>query len=114
MAEELQTINIQLEDANEARELFGNNDVFLRRIEDHLNVTITTRGGKIEGSGGHVELVQEVLLSPLKVIQNGKVIQERDVIYAIRLAREGKINQCETLFEADTTKNNKGKPIRIK
>src|SRR5699024_1681485 len=91
MAEELQTINIQLEDANEARELFGNNDVFLRRIENHLNVTITTRGGKIQVSGDHVELVQEVLLSLLKVIQNGQVIQERDVIYAIKLAREGKI-----------------------
>lgn len=114
MAEELQTINIQLEDANEARELFGNNDVFLRRIEDHLNVTITTRGGKIQVSGDHVELVQEVLLSLLKVIQNGQVIQERDVIYAIKLAREGKINQFETLFEDEITKNKKGKPIRVK
>lgn len=114
MAEELQTINLQLEDANEARELFGNNDVFLRRIEDHLNVTITTRGGKIQVSGDHVELVQEVLLSLLKVIQNGQVIQERDVIYAIKLAREGKINQFETLFEDEITKNKKGKPIRVK
>src|SRR5699024_6195086 len=114
MAEELQTINIQLEDANEARELFGNNDVFLRRIEDHLNVTITTRGGKIQVSGDHVELVQEVLLSLLKVIQNEQVIQERDVIYAIKLAREGKINQFETLFEDEITKNKKGKPIRVK
>src|SRR5699024_6561129 len=87
---------------------------FIRRIEYHLNVTSTTRGGKIQVSGDHVELVQEVLLSLLKVIQNGQVIQERDVIYAIKLAREGKINQFETVFEDEITKNKKGKPIRVK
>src|SRR5699024_12055386 len=89
-------------------------DLFLRRIEDHLNVTITTRGGKIQVSGDHIEPVQEVLLRLLKVIQNGQVRQERDVIYAIKLAREGKINQFETLFEDEITKNKKGKPIRVK
>lgn len=114
MAEDLQTIDLQLEDANEARELFGNNDAFLRRIEEHLHVTITTRGGEVQVSGDQVELVQMVLQSMLNVIQKGQVIQERDVIYAIKLAREGKINQFETLFEDEITRNKKGKAIRVK
>src|SRR5699024_6017992 len=114
MAEELQIINIPSEDAHGARELVGNNDVFLRRSEDHLHVTSPHRGGAIQGSGAHVELVRGDLRSLCKVIQNGEVIQERDVIYAIKLAREGKINQFETLFEDEITKNKKGKPIRVK
>jgi len=33
---------------------------------------------------------------------------------AIKLAKEGKINQFETLFEDEITKNSHGKPIRVK
>lgn len=110
----LEQIDLQLNDSNEARELFGNNDNFLKRIEEGLQVSIITRGEKIQVSGKQVELVQVVLTSLLNVIRKGLVITERDVLYAIKLAKEGKINQFETLFEDEITKNAKGKPIRVK
>lgn len=114
MTEDLQAINIQLDDTNEARELFGNNDSFLKRIEEQLQVSIITRGGEILVSGKKIDIVQAVLNSLLQVIKKGQVITERDVIYAIELAKEGKINQFETLFEDVITHNAKGKPIRVK
>ena len=103
-----------MDDTNEARELFGNNDSFLKRIEEQLQVSIITRGGEILVSGKKIDIVQAVLNSLLQVIKKGQVITERDVIYAIELAKEGKINQFETLFEDVITHNAKGKPIRVK
>lgn len=114
MTDNLQPIDIHLEDANEARELFGNNDVFLKRIEEELDVSIVTRGELIQVSGDQINLVQPVLEGLLNVIQKGLDISERDVLYAIKLAKEGKMNQFETLFEDEITKSYLGKPIRVK
>lgn len=114
MEDNLKQIDLQLTDSNEARELFGNNDNFLKRIEEQLNVSIITRGEKIQVSGSQVELVQLILNSLLHVIQKGLILTERDVLYAVKLAKEGKIHQFETLFEDEITKNAHGKPIRVK
>src|SRR5699024_9737924 len=114
MVENLKKIEIQLNDTNEARELFGNNDNYLKLIEQELDVSIITRGGQIQVSGQFVDIVQIVLDTLLSVIQRGLIISERDVLYAIKLAREGKIEQFETLFEDVITKNAAGKPIRVK
>ena len=114
MEENLKEIELQLNDSNEARELFGNNDNHLRRIEQQLDVSIITRGEKIQVYGKHVDLVEVVLQHLLHVIKKGLMITERDVIYAIKLAQEDKIEQFETLFEDVITKNASGKPIRVK
>lgn len=112
--ENLRKIDIQLEDTNEARSLFGMNDVYLKRIEEQLNVSITTRGEIIQVTGEQIHLVEPVLEGLLKVIQKGLDISERDVLYAIKLAKEGKMNQFEALFEDEITKNHQGKSIRVK
>jgi len=114
MADNLHQIDLHLNDSNEARELFGNNDNFLKRIEDQLNVSIITRGEYIQVSGEQIDLVQTILNSLLQIIKKGQVLTERDVVYAIKLAQEGKIHQFETLFEDEITKNAYGKPIRVK
>src|SRR5690625_2532078 len=109
MQANLHEINLEINDANEARELFGNNDVFLNRIEEELNVSIVTRGEQIQVSGDETELVQTVLNSLLDVIRKGMDFSERDVIYAIKLAKQGNIRQFATLFEDEITKNAHGK-----
>ncbi|HLQ72246.1 MAG TPA: PhoH family protein, partial [Bacillota bacterium] len=50
----------------------------------------------------------------LTVIRKGITISERDVVYAVHLAFEGKINQFITLYEDEIVKNVKGKSIRVK
>lgn len=59
-------------------------------------------------------MIQEILLTILSVIRKGQTISERDVVYAVELAKKGKIKQFETLFEDEITKNYKGKSIRVK
>lgn len=114
MAQFMEEINLQLNDMNEARELFGNNDSFLKIMEEELNVTIVTRGEHVTVEKEHVHIVQTIMESLLEMIRKGLVLTERDILYAIKLAKEDKIEQFETLFEDEITKNFKGKAIRVK
>ncbi|MFC3039095.1 PhoH family protein [Virgibacillus xinjiangensis] len=116
MSENLKTIELELTNPNEALNLFGTNDKFLKQIESKMNVSIVTRGEQVgvSGSDEDISLVQEILLAMLSVIRRGLTISERDVVYAVDLAKAGKISQFETLFEDEITKNVKGKSIRVK
>lgn len=116
MTGNLKTIELQLTNPNEALALFGANDNFLKQIEEQLNVSIITRGEQVSVSGTneHIAVVEDILLTLLSVIRKGLEITEREVVYAVELGKKGKINQFETLFEDEITKNVKGKPIRVK
>ncbi|MFD1850241.1 PhoH family protein [Oceanobacillus bengalensis] len=116
MPENLTEIDLHLSNPNDALALFGANDRHLKILEKQLNVSIVTRGElvRVSGKEQEISLVQEILVTLLTVIKKGIVISERDIVYAVDLAKKGKINQLETLFEDEITKNVKGKSIRVK
>ncbi|MDQ0224826.1 PhoH family protein [Metabacillus niabensis] len=116
MPEELVTLNQQLENPNEAVALFGNHDVHLKRIENELNVSIVTRGEAVfvSGESENVNLVDELLKSLLLIIRRGINISERDVLYAITMAKEQQLEQFEQLYVQEISKTAKGKSIRVK
>ncbi|CDQ39620.1 PhoH family protein [Virgibacillus salexigens] len=116
MPENLTEIDLQLSNPNEALALFGTNDKNLFQLEELLNISIVTRGEQVRVSGDKeaIDLVQDILLTLLSVIRKGLSITERDVVYAVELAKKGKLNQFETLYEDEITKNAKGKSIRVK
>lgn len=116
MSEALHLIDLQITDPNEALALFGAEDKHLKQIEQQLQVSIITRGEKVRVSANEQEavLIEDVLRALLNVIRKGLSITERDIIYAIELAKKGKIDQFETLFEDEIIKNAKGKSIRVK
>ncbi|WP_078379654.1 PhoH family protein [Sutcliffiella halmapala] len=116
MSEELVMMKQQVNNPNEAIALFGNQDVHLKRIEEELKVSIVTRGEAVNISGDikNVEMVDCVLQNLLLVIRKGISISERDVVYAIQLAREDKLDSFQDLYEEELTKNVKGKSIRVK
>ncbi|MUV39601.1 PhoH-like protein [Lentibacillus sp. JNUCC-1] len=116
MSENLHAIDLSLSSASEALALFGTNDKYLKHLEEQLNVSIVTRGEKISVSGAEQDVthVQNILLKLLDIIRKGLTITERDVVYAVDLAKAGKIDQFETLFEDVITKTHKGKAIRVK
>ncbi|WP_053219130.1 PhoH family protein [Virgibacillus senegalensis] len=116
MPEDLKTIDLQLENPNEALTLFGTEDRHLKQIEQHLNVSIVTRGEQVSVSGTpeDIQLIGDILHALLHIVRKGLTITERDVVYAVDLAKKGKIDQFETLFEDEITKNAKGKSIRVK
>ncbi|MCA1031795.1 PhoH family protein [Bacillus timonensis] len=116
MSEDLITIKQQLENPNEAIALFGSNDIHLKRIEEELDVSIITRGETVSVSGDRemVHLVEEILHQLLVVLRKGINLNERDVLYAVQMARDGKIEYFENLYGEEITKNIKGKSIRVK
>lgn len=107
---------IEILDPDEALALFGTNDRLLKRLEDQLHVSITTRGEQllIRGKEEEVKLCEDVLHAIMDVISRGIDIHERDIVYAIGLAKKGQLSQLEALFADELTKNAKGKSIRIK
>lgn len=116
MTEELKTIQIQLENPNEAFALFGNADTHLKAIEKEFEVTFVTRGETIAvtGTETNAALAEETLDNLLKVIQNGISIGLQDVMYAIQMAKKGTIAYFTDLYTEEIARNVKGKPIRPK
>ncbi|AST06740.1 phosphate starvation-inducible protein PhoH [Anoxybacillus flavithermus] len=116
MSEQFVTIYPNVQNADEAIALFGTHDVHLKRIEQELGVSIVTRGEAISVSGNkqHIELVDELLRHLLLVIRKGIVISERDVLYALQMAKNGTISYFVELYNEEIGKNAKGKAIRVK
>ncbi|MED0655847.1 PhoH family protein [Anoxybacillus ayderensis] len=116
MSEQFVTIHLNVQNADEALALFGTHDVHLKRIEQELGVSIVTRGESVSVSGNkqHIELVDELLRHLLLVVRKGIVISERDVLYALQMAKNGTISYFIELYNEEIGKNAKGKAIRVK
>src|SRR5690625_3903728 len=116
MTTKLHPIDLQLFDQQEAQVLFGNQDEHLKLIEEHLDVSIVTRGEAffVEGTEETAGHVQDILTVLYKHLNQGLMITGRDVVYATKLVKEGKKNELETLFTDEITKNFHGEPIRVK
>jgi phosphate starvation-inducible protein PhoH and related proteins len=85
-------------------------------MEQELGVSIVTRGESVSVSGTseQVQLVDDLLRHLLVVIRKGISISERDVMYAIQMAKSGTLDYFIELYEEEITKNAKGKAIRVK
>lgn len=116
MTEELKTINLQLENPNEAISLLGNSDANIKMVEQELNVSIITRGESVYISGDmeQAETAGKVLAELLMVIRKGININQRDVMYALQMAKKGTLDYFSDLYDEEITRNAKGKVIRVK
>ena len=116
MTEELKTMNVQLDNPNEAIALLGNGDAHIKIIEQELNVSIITRGESVFVSGEpeQVAMVSNVLTELLNIIKKGINIGQRDVLYALQMAKKGTLEYFSDLYDEEITRNAVGKPIRVK
>lgn len=116
MLDNAQIIKITLQNTSEGLALFGPQDIFLHRIEQATNAKIFTREAEIviQGQTAAVDLLQQLFEVLLELIRNGYTLTERDVLYAIELAKDGKADQLLELFKGEITTTYRGKPIRVK
>lgn len=116
MTEKLKTISVHLENPNEAISLFGNSDANLKIIEQELDVSIITRGESVNLSGDEeqVNIAGQILDHLILVIRKGISIGQRDVLYAIQMAKKGTLDYFVNIYDEEIAKNVKGKSIRIK
>ena len=117
MTLEPKMIDIQLDNPNEAMELLGISDNNLKALENELDISIITRGGKITVGGENAEAVEKaygIIKALLAVIRRGIKISARDVMYAISLAEKGTLEYFTEMYDEEIAKTAKGKPVRVK
>lgn len=116
MTEDLKTVNVQLDNPNEALALLGNGDSHIKIMEQELNVSIITRGESVFVSGEpeQVEMVSNVLTELLQIIRKGIHINQRDVLYALQMVKKGSLDYFGDLYDEEITRNAVGKAIRVK
>jgi phosphate starvation-inducible PhoH-like protein len=109
-------LDIKLQNAEEAIELFGVQDVNLKTLEEELKVNVVSRGEIIHVSGAAEDLqkAEEVLKSLLNLIRKGIKIGSREIIYSLNLQEKGTLQHISDMYEEELFKNAKGKSIRLK
>jgi phosphate starvation-inducible PhoH-like protein len=100
----------------ETLNLFGRNDVHLKIIEQVFPVKMTLRGEEliISGEEADVPPVHRLLGQLQKIVQAGNNLSEREVRYAVRLAKEGKVVDLQEMFSDSLIVTSRGKPIKPK
>lgn len=83
---------IVLEDSSEAQELFGQQDKYLRLIEENFKAKIVARGCNLEiiGDEQETQLLVKIFGELLNILRGGHSISSDDVKYAIRMIKGGK------------------------
>lgn len=111
-----ESIKVRLKDTTTAIALFGPQDAFLKKIEQSFQAKITARSDEITISGQEQEAqtVEQLLQVLAVLIEKGMQLSERDVAYAIDLAKRGAVDELLELFEEQIAQSAKGKPIRVK
>jgi len=116
LAEQQGSIRIALHNAGEGQSLFGPQDSFLKIIEGVTTAKIDSREQEIAIYGGvrEVEMLGQLFDVLLQLIRNGYVLTERDMLYAVELAKDHRADQLLDLFKGEITSTFRGKPIRVK
>ena len=102
--------------AEHERNVFGQFDMFAKKIERSLHVTLIARDGKVKilGDARNVERAKNVLEQLTELSTRGNVIQEQTVDYSLALTME---DSTESVVEMDKElicHTLQGKPIKPK
>ncbi|MFD1952637.1 PhoH family protein [Paenibacillus thailandensis] len=113
---EAKTVKIPLGNAAEGLAVFGPQDRFLRLVQDQTEARIASREAEIviSGDAAEVEALEQFYSVMLKLVRGGYSPTERDMAYALELARKMQAEELLDLFKAEITTTYKGKPVRVK
>ncbi len=95
---------------------FGQFDIFAKKIERALHVTLIARNGKVKvlGEEKNVERAQQVLSQLTELSRRGNTIQEQNVDYALSLTMEDSAEDILTIDKDLICHTLQGKPIKPK
>ncbi len=102
---------------DDLKNLFGENDQYIRRIEDDFRVAVTDRNGTVRVSGAsepQVVRAMSVIQGLITLSERGNDLEEQNVNYAIELGKE---NVEEALVKIDSDcicHTVQGKPVKPK
>ncbi len=102
--------------AEHERNVFGQFDVYAKKIERSLHVTLIARDEnvKIMGEAARVEKAKSVLLKLVELSKRGNTIKEQNVDYTLSLAMEGSEDSVLEIDKEIICHTVQGKPIKPK
>ena len=102
--------------AEHEKNVFGQFDIFAKKIERALHVTLIVRDGKVKvlGEEKNVERAQQVLSQLTELSRRGNTIQEQNVDYALSLTMEDSTEDILTIDKDLICHTLQGKPIKPK
>lgn len=104
------------QDDERAIALFGAQNNHLDLLEEELDVSISTRGSKIVINGEESQVLQtgEILTELEHLYEKGIRVKRSDIISAVRMAQQGKLDQFIRMYEEEVGRDRDGRPIRVK
>ena len=102
--------------AQHEQNVFGQFDVFAKKIERTLHVTLIARGEniKIMGEAVRVEKAKKVLTQLVELSKRGNIIQEQNVNYTLALVMEDSEDDVVEIDKDIICHTLQGKPIKPK
>lgn len=109
-------VQIEFKNREEARNILGDNDEFLKIIKENFSLKISGRGLilNLAGQKGEIDLVLKIFSSLTEILNKNCKITSHEIKYAIKLAKEDKIDELHTLYSDAIFVSGKGKVIRPK
>ncbi len=113
---ETKVVKIPLGNAAEGLAVFGPQDKYLRLVQAQVEASISSREAEIVISGPNEEVdsLEQLYHVLLQLVRGGYTPSERDVGYALELARSMQAEELLDLFKKEITTTYRGKPIRVK
>jgi phosphate starvation-inducible PhoH-like protein len=108
--------DVTLESNEEAVNLFGKNDRYLRMIEDAFDIRLVPRSNQVLviGSADQVALVVEALEHLLQIVRRGRRLDPQKVRYVINLLNQGQQPQVDEWVDERVITTHRQKIIRPK
>lgn len=102
--------------AEHEKNVFGQFDVFAKKIERTLHITLIPRDGKVKilGDARNVEQAQYVLEQLMELSRRGNSIQEQNVDYVLALTMEDSTDSIVEMDKEMICHTLQGKPIKPK
>ncbi|HEU4965521.1 MAG TPA: PhoH family protein, partial [Bacilli bacterium] len=108
---------VTLKDNHEALQLCGPADAHIKQIENEFpQANVHCRGGEITLTGSKEDVIalRSLFNVLVQLIRKGHNPAERDVAYAIKMARSGGAEEILELYNETLATTHKGKAIKIK
>lgn len=102
MNKELTKIPLNFKTTDEILTILGHQDKNLKIFEDYYQVQISLRGDQLyifEGDAATIAAITNVFEALAKQYRRGQKITERDVLYAIKMDQEQRLEDLESLFD---------------
>ncbi|QNK60781.1 MULTISPECIES: PhoH family protein [Paenibacillus] len=116
MQNDQKSAKVHLGNAAEGLAVFGPQDKFLRLVMEQSGASISSREAEIviTGQAKEVDSLEQLYTVLLQLVRGGYAPTERDIMYALDLARNMQAEELLDLFKKEIASTFRGKKIMVK